>query len=169
MGIEEHASDRKVKALSTQEFALTAPAIPSGIPIKKITSPSGISSVYTDKKVIDVFLMTYCGLINKKIVSILQRFGVNAIGLSGVDGRLWEAKRKDVVYSLEKGRTKLIKDNLTGKVERVNSRLLMLLCKNGYVPVLCPPAISFDNEIVNTDNDTAVAVLADRRADHSGS
>ena len=132
-----------------------------GIPTQRITSPSGVTSVYTDKDAIDIFLMSYCGLINKRIVATLQDHGVNALGLSGIDGRLWEAKRKDVVYAIEGGRTKLIRDNLTGKVERVNSKLLQLLCGNGYTPVICPPALSFDGQIVDTDNDAVVVVLAD--------
>lgn len=131
-----------------------------GIPTKTITSPSGIFSVYTDEVAIDVFLMTYCGLINKRVVATLQKYGINAVGLSGIDGKLWQAKRKEAVYAQENGKTKLITDNLTGRVEQVNSELLHLLLNNGYVPVLCPPAFSFDDQIVNTDNDWAVAMLA---------
>lgn len=131
-----------------------------GIPSKTITSPTGVSSVYTDPSAIDVFLMSYCGLVNKQIVATLQKHGVNAIGLSGIDGRLLEAKRKPVTYSVENGKTKLIKDNLTGKVEKANANLIQLLLNSGYIPVICPPAISFENEIVNTDNDLAAAVIA---------
>src|SRR3989344_4279464 len=47
-----------------------------GIPTKTITSPSGVSSVYTDQNAIDVFLMVYCGLINKKIVATFQKYGI---------------------------------------------------------------------------------------------
>lgn len=131
-----------------------------GIPTKTITSPSGITSVYTDKKALEVLLMVYAGLINKQIVAKMQSGGINAVGLSGVDGRIWKAKRKEAVYSLENGKTKLISDNLTGKVEKINTNLLNLLVKNKYIPVICPPAISFDNEIVNTDNDMASAIMA---------
>src|SRR5260370_29500905 len=52
------------------------------IPTKTITSPSGITSVYTDAQAIDVFLMVYCGLVNKKIVNTLQKHNINALGLS---------------------------------------------------------------------------------------
>lgn len=131
-----------------------------GVPTKTITSPSGLESVYTDEKAIDVFLMAYAGLINKRLVSILQGTGLNAIGLSGIDGRIWEAKRKDAVYAVEDGKTKLIKDNLTGRVEKINTELIKILINNNYIPVICPPAISFDNKIVNTDNDFASAVMA---------
>lgn len=59
-------------------------------PTKTIISPSGVSSVYTDAKSIDIFLMAYVGLVNKRLVEKLQQHGVNAIGLSGIDGRLWQ-------------------------------------------------------------------------------
>lgn len=129
-------------------------------PTKTVTSPSGISSVYTDKKALDIFLMVYAGLMNKTIVATLQQHGVNALGLSGVDGKLWRAKRKPDLIVQEGTKTKLMTGNLTGRVEEINTSLITLLLENGYIPVVAPPAISFDNEIVNTDNDWAVAVMA---------
>lgn len=129
-------------------------------PTRTITSPSGISSVYTDKKALDIFLMVYPGLVNKKVVATLQAHDIPAIGLSGVDGALWRAKRKANVLSQEGDKTKLLTDNLTGRVEQVNTELIQLLVNNDYVPVIAPPAISFENEIVNTDNDWAVAIMA---------
>ncbi|PIP63358.1 acetylglutamate kinase [Candidatus Roizmanbacteria bacterium CG_4_9_14_3_um_filter_33_18] len=131
-----------------------------GAPTKTITSPTGISSVYTDKTAIDVFLMAYPGLVNKTIVARLQSYGVNAVGLSGIDGQLWKGKRKVNVYSKEGVKTKLITDNMTGKVTQININLINLLLNNKYLPVVCPPALSEENEIINTDNDWAVAVMS---------
>ena len=135
-------------------------ALKLGLQVKTITSPSGVTSVYTDQAAMDVFLMTYCGLINKMIVATFQKCGVNAVGLSGIDGRLLRAKRKEVVYSVEHGKTKLITGNLTGSVEKVNVALLHLLLEAGYVPVICPPALGTDGSILNTDNDGIAAVVA---------
>lgn len=129
-------------------------------PSRTIISPSGYSSTYTDKKAIEVFLMVYPGLVNKQIVAKLQSYGVNAVGLSGVDGKLWQAKRKKEILSQEGSKVKVIKDSYTGRVEKINTDLLHLLLNAQYTPVLCPPAISEECEIVNTDNDTATAVLA---------
>jgi len=130
------------------------------IPVRKVISPSGVTSVYTDREAIEVFLMAYAGLANKRIVALLLSQGVKAVGLCGVDGKLWEAKAKKEILVRESGKTKLLKDNLTGRVERVNAELLRLLLEHRYLPVVCAPAVSFDNEIVNTDNDTAAAVMA---------
>ena len=130
-------------------------ALQMGHATKTIVSPSGISSVYTDERAMDIFLMSYAGLTNKRIVGLLQKKRINAIGLSGIDGRLWEGKRKEHVYAIENGKTRLIKDNLTGRVEKINNSLMNLLINNHYVPVICPPAISFDSDIVNVDGDAA--------------
>ncbi|PIY70596.1 acetylglutamate kinase [Candidatus Roizmanbacteria bacterium CG_4_10_14_0_8_um_filter_36_36] len=130
------------------------------VPTKTIISPSGVSSVYTDAKAIDIFLMVYAGLVNKHIVSKLQQNGINSIGLSGIDGQLWKGKRKKVLYSQEGKKIKLISNSMTGKVDKINTNLLNLLLNNKYIPVICPPALSEDNEIINTDNDWATAIMA---------
>ena len=129
-------------------------------PTRTITSPSGISSVYTDKPALDIFLMVYAGLMNKTIVAKLQSKNINAVGLCGVDGRLWEAKHKPDVLIQEGAKTKLLTGNLTGRVEHINTGLIHLLISGGYTPVIAPPAITPAHEIVNTDNDWAVAVMA---------
>ena len=131
-----------------------------GFPTKTVISPSGISSVFTDEKAMDIFLMVYAGLTNKKIVATLQKYGVNAVGLSGVDGKLFVAKAKKDIFVKEGEKTKLMKGNLTGRVEQINTDLLTIMLEHQYVPVLCPPAISYENEIVNTDNDSIVAMIA---------
>lgn len=131
-----------------------------GIPTKTVISPSGVSSVLTDEKAIEVFLMSYAGLVNKQIVAKMQSYGINAVGLSGIDGRLWQAKAKKEIFIKEHDKVKLLKNNLTGRVETINIKLIRLLVDNGFIPVICPPAISFESEIVNTDNDWAVAVMA---------
>lgn len=131
-----------------------------GWKMRTIISPTGVSSVFTDEKAIEVMLMVYAGLVNKQIVAKLQEYGVNAVGLSGVDGRLWQARWKRNLYIKEGDKVKLVRDSLTGRVEKVNDDLLRLLLENNYVPVLCPPALSWENKIVNTDNDWAAAVVA---------
>ena len=131
-----------------------------GSPTKTVISPSGITSVYTDEKALEIFIMVYSGLINKQTVATLQRYGINAVGLSGVDGKLWQAKAKKELLIQEGEKVKLVKDNKTGRVEKINTDLINTLLKKNYVPVISAPAISYENEIVNTDNDWAAAVTA---------
>jgi acetylglutamate/LysW-gamma-L-alpha-aminoadipate kinase len=131
-----------------------------GKPPRFVTSVSGIESRYTDRETLEIFEMAYCGKGNKAIVEAFQKRGVNAVGLSGLDGRIFEGRRKDAVTILEGGKRKVLRGDYTGKVERVNAALLTLLLDHGYLPVLCPPAASYEGEAVNVDGDTAAAVLA---------
>jgi len=119
-----------------------------GKPPRFVTSVSGIESRYTDRETLEIFEMAYCGKANKAVVEAFQRRGVNAVGLSGLDGRIFEGKRK------------VLRGDYTGRVERVNTGLLALLLDHGYLPVLCPPASSYEGEAVNVDGDTAAAQAA---------
>jgi len=131
-----------------------------GKPPRFVTSVSGIESRYTDRETLEIFEMAYCGKGNKALVEAFQTRGVNAVGLSGLDGRIFEGKRKDTITILEGGKRKVLRGDYTGKVERVNVGLLTLLLDHGYLPILCPPAASYEGEAVNVDGDTAAAMLA---------
>jgi acetylglutamate/LysW-gamma-L-alpha-aminoadipate kinase len=131
-----------------------------GKPPRFVTSVSGIESRYTDRETLEIFEMAYCGKANKAVVEAFQRRGVNAVGLSGLDGRIFEGKRKDTLTILEGGKRKVLRGDYTGRVERVNTGLLALLLDHGYLPVLCPPASSYEGEAVNVDGDTAAAQAA---------
>lgn len=131
-----------------------------GHPPKFITSPSGYTSRFTDRETLEIFEMVYCGKQNKGLVERFQRLGVNAVGLSGLDGRIFEGKHKDTVRSVEGGKVKVLRGDHTGTVERVNTGLLTLLLENGYLPVLTPPGSSFGGTAINVDGDRAAAALA---------
>lgn len=131
-----------------------------GHPTKKVKSESGITTVYTDEKALEIFTMVYAGLVNKKIVALLQSFGINAVGISGIDGKTWVARRKNILIVKEGNKTRLLKDNYSGQVEKINPDLIKILIENNYVPVICPPALSHEYEILNVDNDFACALLA---------
>ena len=131
-----------------------------GKPPRFVTSVSGVESRYTDRETLEIFSMAYVGKMNKLFVERLQQLGVNAVGLCGVDGRAMEGERKAAIKVIEDGKRKVLRDDFTGRVERINIGLLTLLLDHGYVPVLCPPAISYDSEIINVDGDRAAAVLA---------
>lgn len=131
-----------------------------GHPPRFVTSPSGYTSRHTDRVTLEIFEMVYCGKQNKGIVERLQRRGVNAVGLSGLDGRLWEGPRKAAIRAVENGRVRVLRDSYTGVVERVNTDLLRSLMSSDFLPVLTPPAVSFDGEAINVDGDRAAARTA---------
>ena len=132
-----------------------------GQPVRMITSPDGMTSRYTDGETLRVYAMAVAGQINTELVALLQSQGVNALGLSGVDGRLLLAKRKPVVRSqLPGGRVQLLHDDYTGRIVEVNAALLNQVLDMGYTPVLAPLALSTDGERLNVDGDRAAAAVA---------
>lgn len=131
-----------------------------GHPPEFVRSPSGFISRRTDRKTAEIFTMVYTGEVNKLAVEALQARGVNAVGLSGLDGRLLEGLRKKAIRIVQNGRRLVLRDDYTGIVEHVNVGLLTLLLEGGYAPVVCPPAISTEHEIINVDGDRAAAAIA---------
>ena len=131
-----------------------------GHPPEFLTSESGHTSRRTDRRTLELFQMVYCGQVNKGLVERFQRLGVNAVGLSGLDGRIWEGPRKDAIRVIKDGRRMVIRDDYTGKIERVNTTLLRSLLDAGLLPVLTPPAASYDGLAINVDGDRAAAMTA---------
>ena len=131
-----------------------------GTPPKMITSPSGYTSRYTDRKTLEIFLMAVNGKVNSLLTEQLQMLDVNAFGLCGLDGRLMQATRKDAIQSIENGKRKIIHDDYTGKIETVDSQLLQLLLNAGYLPVIAPVAVSEKGEALNVDADRVAAMVA---------
>ncbi len=129
-------------------------------PPRFIISPSGYTSRYTDRRMLEIFIMAVNGKINTLLVEQLQALGVNALGLSGPDGRLMLAERKAAIQSVENGKRKVIRDDYTGKIESVNSELLKTLLDAGYTPVIAPLALSQAGEALNVDGDRAAAMVS---------
>ena len=128
---------------------------------KFVTSPSGIKSRYTDKETVEIFTMVMSGSINKKIVRMLQKNGINAVGFSGVDAKTIQAERKKkLVIVNEKGRKQALDGSYTGKISKVNAPFILSLLDQGLTPVISPIAISEEYDFLNVDGDRAAAYVA---------
>jgi acetylglutamate/LysW-gamma-L-alpha-aminoadipate kinase len=123
-----------------------------------ITSVSGVSSVYTDDKGIDLLMLAYAGLRNKRIVEICQKYGINAVGLTGLDAKLIQGQRNKGIRVFDNGKVKL-KHDRSGKPATINKKFLFLLLNNGYTPVITVPIIDEYNQAINSENDDIVALL----------
>lgn len=130
-----------------------------GHPPYFVTSVSGQVSRRTDRRTLEIFIMA-TAVINRRLVGRLQALGVNALGLSGIDGRLIQARRKAAIRVVEHGRERVIHDDWTGTPTAANSALLHSLLQAGYLPVIAPLAISPDGEALNIDGDRGAALLA---------
>jgi [amino group carrier protein]-L-2-aminoadipate 6-kinase len=129
-----------------------------GQPKQVLTSVRGYTSVYSDEKLLDVMMMAYAGLRNKRIVELCHRHGINAVGLSGLDGKVVQGRRNTGIRVYQGKKLKIVRD-FSGKPQSVNVPLLQLLLDNGYVPVLTVPIIDEQNAAINTENDDVVRVL----------
>jgi len=132
-----------------------------GHPPRFVVSPRGFRSRYTDREAAGIYTMVMAGKVNKEIVSALQRRGIPAVGLSGLDGALVRANRKKQIVALdERGRRMLMEGGYTGKIVDVNGEFLGLLIENGYVPVISPLAMGEEAEPLNVDGDRMASSLA---------
>jgi [amino group carrier protein]-L-2-aminoadipate 6-kinase len=131
-----------------------------GYPPRFVTNQSGFTSRYTDRNTLEIFAMVTNGRINTLLVERLQKSGINAIGLSGLDARLMVAKRKDAIRIVENGKQRMLRDDYTGKIETVNGDFLKMLVQSGLTPVISPLAMSPDGIALNVDADRAAAMVA---------
>lgn len=157
---ELHSRQEKVLLIHGGAEYTNEVATALGHPPQFVTSESGITSRRTDRRTLEVFCMVYCGRLNKMWVEMLQARGVDAVGLSGMDGRILQGRRKSKIRVRRNGRRMVIRDDWTGAVDTVNPRLLDMLWDHGFFPVVTPPALSHDCEAINVDGDAAAALLA---------
>ncbi len=130
-----------------------------GYPAETIISPSGHQSRRTDRRTLELFAMAALGVEGFLYVEKLQARGVDAVGLSGLSGRLLIAERK-AVRSVTGGKTIILRDDYTGTVKAVNVPLLRQFMGPSRVPVVAPLALSLENEAVNVDGDRVAARIA---------
>lgn len=131
-----------------------------GVEPTYVESPSGMKGRFTDEETMEIFKMAMAGKVNTTLVEELQKRDTDAVGLSGVDGRLLEGDHKDKVIAVEDGRKKVMRGDHSGKIEDVNDDLLGLLLGEGYTPVVGVPMVSYEGVAVNTDADRSAAAVA---------
>ena len=102
----------------------------------------------TDKETVDVVQMVLAGKVNKSLVSYLESKGAKAMGISGIDGKLIVAKKKNE------------KLGYVGEIEKINIKPVFDLLEKGYIPVISTIATGEDGETYNINGDTAAAYLA---------
>ena len=104
---------------------------------------------YTDQETMDIVQQVLCGKVNKNLVSIINNLGGKAIGLCGLDGALFQARKLDDKYGL------------VGKIVKVSSHVVEDVLAAGYIPVISTVALGIDNDTTyNINADTAAAELA---------
>lgn len=137
-----------------------------GVPQRRLTSPSGVSTRHTDRATLEVLTLALLGQVQTEWLVEFGRHGVSAVALSGLDAGLLRAHRRGAVRAVVDGRKVTIRDDHSGRVVSVNGALLRMLLREKVTPVVSPPALAEDGQPVNANADRiAAAVAAELGAD----
>lgn len=113
----------------------------------------------TDDAVIDVVEMVLVGSVNKEIVNQVNKAGAKAVGLSGKDGALICAEKKDVIITKDSQPPEIIDLGNVGRVVHIETSLLHTLIKDGFIPIIAP--IGFDSwRTYNINADEVAGAIA---------
>ena len=102
----------------------------------------------TDKETVDIVQMVLAGKINKTLVNLIQMKGGHAVGLSGIDGGILEAKVKDERLGY------------VGEITKVRPQPIQDLLEKNYIPVVSTVASDKHGNVYNINGDTAAAFIA---------
>lgn len=114
----------------------------------------------TDEATMEIVEMVLVGKLNKEIVALINRLGGKAVGLSGKDANLIEAKQKLGKVRGEDGKVDLVDIGFVGDVTRINPGLVQNLMAEGYIPVVSPVGVGESGESYNINADYVAGELA---------
>ena len=103
---------------------------------------------YTDAETAELALAALSGMVNKSLVRDIQRLGGDAIGISGIDGRMIEVEQ----LSEELG--------YVGKITKINTEIIERIAKTSAIPVIATAGVDAAGEIYNVNADTAASRIA---------
>ena len=115
----------------------------------------------TDKQTMDVVEMVLVGKVNKEIVSLINRNGGHAVGLSGKDGRLITARK--MKYLKDKGADQppeIIDIGMVGEITSVDKRVISSLIASGFIPIIAPVGAGKEGETYNINADLVAGHIA---------
>jgi acetylglutamate kinase len=145
-----------------------------GPQINSVLRQMGIQSTFvkgmrlTDTPTMDVVEMVLGGKVNKAIVAQINRQGGKAVGLSGKDGGLIQAKKLHIVFQNDESTPpEIIDPGHVGEVTRINPDLINTLTQHGFIPIIAPVGVDESGETYNINADmvacrVAVALAAGR-------
>ena len=116
----------------------------------------------TDDETLEMAKMIFAGKINTDILAALRHRGVEAVGLSGVDGNIVHAERRPPkeVFDRLTGESAHIDFGHVGDILEIDSRLLTVLLDHGYLPVLSSLGADAEGKVFNINADTIASAIA---------
>ncbi len=115
----------------------------------------------TDEPTMDVVEMVLGGKVNKAIVAQINQQGGKAVGLSGKDGGLIQAKKLQIVYQEDNNKPpEIIDPGLVGEVTRIHPDIINTLARQGFIPVIAPVGTGEAGETFNINADLVASRIA---------
>jgi acetylglutamate kinase len=110
----------------------------------------------TDDKTVDVTVMVLNGLLNTQLLGICRELGLRAVGISGLDGGLVQAKKRPAVTTVSGAQ---VDYGQVGDIEGIDPEVLETLLDGGYMPVVSPLSCDAQGRVLNINADTVAAKL----------
>ena len=114
----------------------------------------------TDRETMDVVQMVLGGLVNKEIVSLINTHGGRAVGLTGKDGGLINARRLELASNKDKQASEIIDLGHVGEVESIDPAVVRMLDDDDFIPVIAPIGVGKDGASYNINADLVAGKLA---------
>ncbi|MGM9551658.1 MAG: acetylglutamate kinase, partial [Clostridia bacterium] len=110
---------------------------------------------YTDIETMRIAQMVLVGKTNKEIVSLIEKHGGNAIGISGIDGAFIKCEKKTTQVDGNE-----VDLGFVGKIKEVDDRVVNLICQDKYIPVIAPVGIDDEGNSYNINADDVASAVA---------
>lgn len=114
----------------------------------------------TDDETLEIARMVLVGNINTEIVSLIGRHGGKGIGLSGKDGKMIIAKKKPFQKVMIENVEREVDLGWVGDTEVINTEILNIVTREGYIPVISPIAMDVNGKALNLNADTIAGDIA---------
>ena len=137
-----------------------------GPQIGHMLSQLGISSEFkqglrvTDQATMDVVEMVLVGRVNKNIVNLINQNGGSAVGLSGKDGGLIQARKMEMVISKKDAPPEIIDLGRVGEVVRIRTEVIKALDRDRFIPIIAPVGVDEAGETYNINADSVAGAMA---------
>jgi acetylglutamate kinase len=131
-----------------------------GALLEKLAIPSAFvdGMRVTDAATMDVVEMVLGGAVNKAIVSLLNKAGGKAVGITGKDGDLIRARKMQLTRGTS---NEIVNLGQVGEVKAINRDVIDVLVNGGFIPVIAPVGVGADGESYNINADLAAGKLAE--------
>ncbi|MBW2296188.1 MAG: acetylglutamate kinase [Deltaproteobacteria bacterium] len=167
--VDEKLKDDFARDITLLKFIGMNPVVVhgGGPQINKVLEQMGISSTFvkgmrfTDEPTMDVVEMVLGGKVNKSIVAQINKQGGKAVGLSGKDGGLIQAKKLKIVHHEDESKpSEIIDPGLVGDVTAINPEIIHTLTSRGFIPIIAPVGAGASGETYNINADLVAGKVA---------